>query len=223
MRRGVNRPGMSRRPARLSNDPSLLPSRRLRVVGAVAAGSITWLVIGGIAGVAAAVLVIPVAARLLRRIEPPSARRARHAAASELPFAADLLAAALRAGVPVEAAARTTGAVTGGAVGRDLIRVADGLRLGLEPADAWPVLCATPGAERIVDTVVRSVDSGAAVARALERLADDLRGSRVVAVEAAAARVGVLIVLPLGLCFLPAFVLAGIVPVIVAVLGGVLR
>jgi Flp pilus assembly protein TadB len=221
--RAMNLSGASRRQRRLSIDPSPLPSRRLRVVGAVAAGSIMWLVVGGIAGVAAAVLITPVAARLLRRVEPPSARRARQAAASELPFAADLLAAALRAGVPVEAAARTTGAGIGGAVGRDLVRVADGLRLGLEPADAWPVLRGTPGADRIVDTVVRSADSGAAVARALERLADDLRGSRAVAVEAAAARVGVLIVLPLGLCFLPAFVLAGIVPVIVAVLGGVLR
>ena len=42
-------------------------------------------------------------------------------------------------------------------------------------------------------------------------------------VEAAAQRVSVLIVLPLGLCFLPAFVFAGIVPVIVAVLGDVLH
>jgi pilus assembly protein TadC len=198
-------------------------SHRQRVIGAVATASIMWLVVGGIVGVVAAVLVAPVAARLLRRIEPRSARSARQAAAGELPFAADLLAAALRAGVPVEAAARTTGAGIGGKVGRDLVRVADGLRLGLEPPDAWPALCGTPGAERIVDTVVRSAESGAAVARALERLADDLRGSRAAAVEAAAARVGVLIVLPLGLCFLPAFVLAGIVPVIVAVLGGVLR
>jgi pilus assembly protein TadC len=223
MGRPVSLPGVPSRRRRLLDDGHPVPSRRLRVVGAVAAGSITWLVVGGIVGAVAAALVIPVAARLLRRIEPPSVRRARQAAASELPFAADLLAAALRAGVPIEAAARTTGAGIGGAVGRDLVRVADGLRLGLEPADAWPVLRTTPGAERIVDTVVRSAESGAAVARALERLADDLRGSRAVAVEAAAARVGVLIVLPLGLCFLPAFVLAGIVPVIVAVLGGVLR
>jgi pilus assembly protein TadC len=42
-------------------------------------------------------------------------------------------------------------------------------------------------------------------------------------VEAAARRAGVLVVLPLGLCFLPAFVFAGLVPVIVAVLGDVLR
>lgn len=40
--------------------------------------------------------------------------------------------------------------------------------------------------------------------------------------EASARRAGVLIVLPLGLCFLPAFILAGLVPVIVAVLGDVL-
>jgi pilus assembly protein TadC len=193
------------------------------MLGAIAAGSVTWLVVGGAAGIAAAALVAPVAARLLRRIEPASTRRARQAATDELPFAADLLAAALRAGAPVDAAARTTGVGIGGTLGRDLVRVADGLRLGLEPGVAWPVLGATPGADRIVDTVVRSAESGAAMARALERLADDLRGSRAIAVEAAAARVGVLIVLPLGLCFLPAFVLAGIVPVIVAVLGGVLR
>ena len=53
-------------------------------------------------------------------------------------------------------------------------------------------------------------------------LADDLRADRAVAAEAAAQRAGVLIVLPLGLCFLPAFLLAGLVPVVVAVLGDVL-
>jgi pilus assembly protein TadC len=57
------------------------------------------------------------------------------------------------------------------------------------------------------------------LAGALSRLAEDLRADRLVRAEAAARRAGVLIVLPLGLCFLPAFLLAGIVPVIVAVLG----
>ncbi|HEU4425315.1 MAG TPA: type II secretion system F family protein, partial [Pilimelia sp.] len=64
--------------------------------------------------------------------------------------------------------------------------------------------------------------SGGALAGAFTRVADDLRADRAVAAEAAARRAGVLIVLPLGLCFLPAFVLAGLVPVIVAVLGDVL-
>ena len=69
---------------------------------------------------------------------------------------------------------------------------------------------------------MRSQHSGAAFAGSLQRVADDLRADRLIAADAAGRRAGVLIVLPLGLCFLPAFVLAGLVPVIVAVLGDVL-
>ena len=61
------------------------------------------------------------------------------------------------------------------------------------------------------------------MAGGLTQLADDLRAARLAAGEAARHRAGVLLVLPLGLCFLPAFLVAGVVPVIVAVLGDVLR
>jgi len=66
--------------------------------------------------------------------------------------------------------------------------------------------------------------SGQESVHAHARLMDDVIFSltRLIAADAAARRAGVLIVLPLGLCFLPAFVLAGLVPVIVAVLGDVL-
>ena len=76
---------------------------------------------------------------------------------------------------------------------------------------------------RLAAAVSRSADSGAALSATFARLADDQRARQAAAVEAAASRAGVLIVLPLGLCFLPAFVFAGVVPVIVAVLGDVLR
>jgi pilus assembly protein TadC len=198
-------------------------SPRRRVVGAVAAAAAVWLVIGGWPGAVAAVVAAPVAARFLRNLEPAAARRERRLVAAELPFAADLMAAALRAGLPVDAAARATGVACGGGVGRELLRVADGLQLGLEPVDAWRSIRELPDGGGVADAVLRSADSGAAVARALTRLAEDLRDTHAQRVEAAAQRAGVLIVLPLGLCFLPAFVLAGIVPVIVAVLGGVLR
>jgi pilus assembly protein TadC len=62
------------------------------------------------------------------------------------------------------------------------------------------------------------VDSGAALAGTLTRLGEDLRVLRLAAVETAARRAGVLLVLPLGVCFLPAFVLTGVVPVILALL-----
>jgi len=184
---------------------------------------LAWLAVGGLLGLAAGIVVGPLVGRTLGRLEPTTVRRERRAVAADLPFAADLVAAALRAGVPMDAALRSAGSGMRGPVGRDLIRVADGLDLGLEPASAWNALRGTSGGVRMADAIARTADSGAAVARSLERLAEDLRAARSVSVDAAAQRVGVLIVLPLGLCFLPAFVLAGIVPVIVAVLGGVLR
>jgi hypothetical protein len=52
-------------------------------------------------------------------------------------------------------------------------------------------------------------------------VAADLRAARAASADGTARRVGVLAVLPLGLCFLPAFLLTGVVPVVVAVLGEV--
>jgi pilus assembly protein TadC len=216
-------PGVARQRRASSRIEAPGRSRRLSVIAGLSAALVAWLIVGGIAGLAIGIGAAVIAVRVVRRIEPAEVRRARAAAVAELPFAADLLAAALRSGVPMERAIRTTGEAVGGPLGQELVRVADGFGLGLEAPVAWAGLRAMPGADRMADVAIRSVDSGAALARTLERLADDLRSARTVSVEAAAQRVGVLIVLPLGLCFLPAFVLAGIVPVIVAVLGDVLR
>jgi pilus assembly protein TadC len=128
----------------------------------------------------------------------------------------------MRAGAPTEHAVRVTATSVGGPLGTRLGTVADQLRLGLDPEDAWAPLRGPAPAARLADAMIRSADSGAAIARSLRRIADDLRAARQADVEAAAQRAGVLIVLPLGLCFLPAFVLAGIAPVIVAVLGDAL-
>jgi pilus assembly protein TadC len=107
-------------------------------------------------------------------------------------------------------------------VGGRLNTVARSLRLGTPPAEAWTYLGDVDDAARLVQAATRSQHSGSAFAGGLERIADDLRTDLLLRVDAAGRRAGVLIVLPLGLCFLPAFVLAGLVPVIVAVLGDVL-
>lgn len=202
---------MSRRPTRMT------------VVAGAAAGTLTWLVLGGWFGVLAAVPVGGAATWLAGRLEPRGRRLDRLRAAGDLPLAADLLSAAMRAGAPTERAIGTVAVALGGPVGTALMRVRDGLRMGLDSRTAWAMLRTPPEAARIGDAIARSADSGAAVARALSRVADDLRSARAATVEATASRVGVLIVLPLGLCFLPAFVFAGIAPVIVAVLGDALR
>ncbi|MEN3610981.1 type II secretion system F family protein [Plantactinospora sp. ZYX-F-223] len=160
--------------------------------------------------------------RLLHRLEPAAVRRRRLRESADLPLAADLLAAALRAGAPIDRAVCAVAEALAGPLGERLIEVGRTLRLGGTPEEAWARLGPVPGAERLTSAAVRSSASGAALAGALTRLADDLRADRVTGAEAAARRAGVLIVLPLGLCFLPAFILAGLVPVIVAVLGDVL-
>jgi Flp pilus assembly protein TadB len=202
------------RPPRVLVDPR-------RPVAAVA-GVAVALVVGGWLGVACGAVATVVADRALHRLEPPAIRAERVACAADLPLAADLLGAALRSGAPVDRAVAAVAEALGGPLGVRLARTARSLRLGADPPEAWEHLVGVPGAARLVRAAVRSSASGAALAGALSRLADDLRADRAIAVEAAARRAGVLVVLPLGLCFLPAFILAGLVPVIVAVLGDVL-
>ncbi|WP_189334660.1 type II secretion system F family protein [Actinoplanes ianthinogenes] len=196
--------------------------RRRQVLLAVVAGiGVAWLV-GGWWGLAAGLGAGLGADQLLRRQEPAGVRRDRQEALADLPLGADLLAAALRAGAPVDRAAAAVADALGGPLASRLRRTARSLRLGAGPAEAWGHLADVTGADRLVAAAVRSSASGGALAGALEQLAGDLRASRSIATEAAAQRAGVLIVLPLSLCFLPAFVLAGLVPVLVAVLGDVL-
>ncbi|MCW2777557.1 MAG: hypothetical protein JWN17_1282, partial [Frankiales bacterium] len=57
---------------------------------------------------------------------------------------------------------------------------------------------------------------------AVARLAADARAEARSAAEQRARRAGVLAVAPLGLCFLPAFVLLGVVPVVVGLAGPLL-
>ncbi|HEX2774832.1 MAG TPA: type II secretion system F family protein [Micromonosporaceae bacterium] len=190
--------------------------------GAALGGVATAVVVGGWLGLGLAVAVAAGLEVLLHRLEPAAARRRRLRETADLPMAADLMAAALRSGAPVDRAVGCVGQALGGPLGERLATVGRELRLGGEPADAWRHVAGVPGGDRLASAAVRSARSGAAMAGALSRVAEDLRGERAAAAEAAARRAGVLVVLPLGLCFLPAFVLAGLVPVIVAVLGDVL-
>ena len=194
---------------------------RIRWV-AVAAGISAAVVLGGWVGLACGLVTGAVLDRTLRRMEPRATRQARLAAAADLPFAIDLLAASLQAGAPPVVALRAVAAALGGPLAERLRRVAYGLELGTPAPDAWAHLREVAGGARVGAAAVRSSQSGAALAGSLTRLADELRTARAMACEAAARRSGVLVVLPLGLCFLPAFVLAGLVPVVLGVLGEVM-
>jgi pilus assembly protein TadC len=63
--------------------------------------------------------------------------------------------------------------------------------------------------------MARAQQSGAPVVDAVRLLADDLATNAKIELEDRARAVGVKAALPLGLCLLPAFLLLGIVPIVV--------
>jgi pilus assembly protein TadC len=189
---------------------------------AVLAGAAVWAVAGGLVGLVAGVLVATLLDRGLRRLEPRERRLDREAASAALPFAADLVAAALLGGATVHGALGCVATAIGGALGRRLGEVAAACALDVEPAEAWQPLADVAGSAPIMRAAIRSGQSGAALAVALRRAADAARSAAEAAEEDAGRRAAVLVVLPVGLCFLPAFVLLGVVPVVVGVLAQVL-
>ncbi len=143
----------------------------------------------------------------------------------------DLLAACLRAGLPMAAAARASAPTAPPVLRAALLRAADLLALGADAATAWERAAAdavgSAGAddvESLARMARRSARSGASLAAAVGELATQRREAVEDAAVARAERAGVLIGGPLGLCFLPAFVCLGIVPVVIGladrVLGG---
>ncbi len=86
--------------------------------------------------------------------------------------------------------------------------------LGAPPEDAWSTALRDQRWAPVARAVIRAHHSGAALADVLNRVATDLRSDLRARAETAAARASVKAVLPLGLCFLPAFLLIGVVPVV---------
>ncbi|MFE4173372.1 type II secretion system F family protein [Streptomyces sp. NPDC056909] len=141
----------------------------------------------------------------------------------QLPLAADLLAACLAAGAGPREAAEAVGESLGGPVGDRLARTAAELRLGGEPAEAWGRLGAIPGAAGLARCLERAAATGAPAAEPVSRLAEGFRAERSRAALARAQRAQVLITAPVGLCFLPAFLTVGVVPVLIGLASGLLK
>jgi Flp pilus assembly protein TadB len=197
-------------PSRASSPWSLAAASALGAVGAA-------VVLGGVSGLVVGTLVAVVAYGLLRRLEPRAVRRRRERMAADLPTAVDLLGACLAAGRPPGQALPVVARAVGGPLARDLDVVTVRLDLGADPVGVWRDVARREGAlAPLARTMARSLETGAPMADGLALLADDLRRRRRAALEQRARSVGVQAAAPLGLCFLPAFVLIGIVPSVVS-------
>ena len=155
-----------------------------------------------------------------------------------LPFAIDLLAVCLRAGMPTSSAMRSVARNLSGS-GRPrqagamtppsgipgvcvvLAQVAAACELGSEPAAAWEEWLAHPAYGPLARALVVTGESGSAVAARLEAVSRQLRVAAGQQALMRAQRAGVVLMAPLGLCFLPAFVCLGVMPVVAGIAGRV--
>ena len=205
-----------------SHKTELWSSKRGRRIVAGFAGLAVCLVLGGWFGPIVGLGVAVGVDRALVRMEPRAVRERRTKLTADLPFAADLLAACLRAGRPPGACVDAVARACGGPLGVELALVAAALRLGAEPKVAWAAFLDEPVLAPFGRAMVRSWDSGAPLSDTLDSLANERRQDLRAAATERARSVGVKAAAPLGLCFLPAFLLVGIVPVVIAAVSRVL-
>ncbi|MFJ8732029.1 type II secretion system F family protein [Streptomyces bauhiniae] len=195
-------------------------ARKWLPVAGVGCGA--WAVVGGVFG---ALVGLGAGVALWRWQERRAAARPvaeldTAAASRQLPLAAELLAACIEAGAGPVVAAQAVGEALGGPVGDALARGAAEARLGGEPADAWARLTALPGAGALARLLERADRSGLPAAEPVARLASDARSESIRAATVRARRAAVLISAPVGLCFLPAFIAVGVLPVVIGLAGG---
>ena len=135
------------------------------------------------------------------------------------PVLLDVVAAVLHAGAPVTTSLRVVGQAASAQgdvrAGQELLGLAERHDLALGGVDA----SAPPWVSALDEVLLLARESGAAVAPLLAAAAAEDRRRQAASARAAAARLGVRVVLPTGLCLLPAFVLLAIVPLVLALLG----
>lgn len=134
------------------------------------------------------------------------------AASAHTPLLSDAAAALLASGLALDAALEALG---GPGPAPELAIVARRLRWGEDWEGAWE---SAPAHARLRDALELAASTGAPAGALLRDGARDQRRAWARAEEARANSIAVRLVLPLGLCGLPAFICLGIVPIALALL-----
>lgn len=186
----------------------------------VAVPALCIVVLGPVTGVVTALGVLLAGRRWRAAAEPVAQRRRRQRVASQLPRALDLVVAALEAGRPPAAALSMVAAVVEAPLSDDLDDVAARLRVASDPRVVWDDLAADPVLGPTGRAFRRAETSGMPVARVVHEVAVEQRRVHQGVRRERGRRVAVKTAAPLGLCFLPAFFLVGVVPTVMGVFAG---
>ena len=212
-------PGAAPARARLNLTEKSSTRRELpRGVAPLGAGLLVVWLVGGLFGwiggaVVAGALIRHGKGRVSHDQQQTAARRA-----LELPVAVDLLASCLLVGATPAHALREVALAVGGSIADDLGTVSRAMDAGAGSDEAWALVDAAD-LQSVASLMRRSSTTGASVSPMLSMLAEQQRQqARLVALDAART-LGVRATGPLGLCFLPAFVLVAVVPLVVSLVS----
>lgn len=213
-------PTASRLLATADSGTATPPSQRRNAVvlftgaaAVLATASTGWwsLAVGAIAAVVAGVV--------LRAGERAALSRRQEQLRAALPQTCDLLVVCLEAGLPARRAAATVAGAVREPMAAVLAETVAKTELGVDEYRAWQDLAADAALAGLGRELGRGAATGMSLSARLRVLAADTRKALAAEAETRAKRVGVRSVLPLMLCFLPAFVLLGLVPILGGMLG----
>ena len=189
--------------------------RNLAPIATVIAALGAFVLMEGVLGLVCAGLIILLAPKAFAAIEQRQRAQTDAHLARNVPHIADMLAAALAAGIAIPQATRAVARATGHHALHAVVRAQE---LGADPIEAWRT---APEALRpIGHAFARSQHTGASVSSVLHGVAEDARRQHRITVEVAARTAGVRAVAPLAACFLPAFLRLGVAPVVVTLADG---
>lgn len=197
--------GPARRSAHL--DLALVAALVVPLASAVLLG---W-PMGGLVGIVAA----PFAHRAVGQLESAATRQRTARIAAQLPGALDLMVATLAVGRPPMTAFALAAEATSEPLGPQLASVASRLAVAGDSMTVWRTVAHDPALAPVARAFRRAEVSGMPVAQVVSGVADELRREHRARRREDSRKVGVRTAAPLGVCFLPAFFLVGIVPTII--------
>lgn len=133
---------------------------------------------------------------------------------AQAPLIADLMSAVVSSGATVLDALSATTNVVEDPARSQLERVRSSIELGAPASSAWSELLDEDSLAPIASAAIRSLHTGAPLGLVLDAAAFDMRQAHRAHVTQVARSAGVRSVAPLALCFLPAYLLVGVVPIV---------
>jgi len=134
--------------------------------------------------------------------------------AAELPFFGQMLAALIMTGLNLLIALEVVAPLLNSELKRRTTRTIDLLKIGSSPANAWQEWQEDPVTRDWVGGLIRAQERGRPLANLLRVSAASLVDQRARRAQMQVSKLGVKLSLPIGICFLPAFIFGAIVPIV---------